>query len=223
MVKTVEKALIFSLFSLILFSCASGKADSPAAASASYESGESSQRAGGNNDERMVTYSLSLELAVKNTEETKKILIEQVKENKGFIVKETEKYITTRIPTDNMDKFVNSAKTLGEVENETKTGTDITDQYRDNVIRLENLKKVRDRYLTLLEKANAVNDILSIEKELERVNTQIEILEGRIKYEELSVAYSNITVRFREKAKPGPIGWIFYGLYKGLKWLFVWD
>jgi hypothetical protein len=68
-----------------------------------------------------------------------------------------------------------------------------------------------------------VSDILSIEKELERINTEIEILEGRIKYAELSVTYSNITVRFREKAAPGPLGWIFYGVYRGIKWLFVWN
>jgi hypothetical protein len=143
--------------------------------------------------------------------------------NKGFIVRETEDYISTRIPAENMETFLSSARTLGKIEYETKTGTDITDQYRDNVIRLDSLKNVRDRYLALLGKANAVNDILSIEKELERVNTEIEMLEGRIKYAELSVAYSNITVRFREKAKPGPVGWIFYGLFYGIKWLFVWD
>ncbi|MDR1024131.1 MAG: DUF4349 domain-containing protein, partial [Treponema sp.] len=68
-----------------------------------------------------------------------------------------------------------------------------------------------------------VSDILSIEKELERINTEIELLEGRIKYAELSVEYSDITVRFREKAKPGPFGWIFYGFYRGIRWLFVWN
>jgi hypothetical protein len=75
----------------------------------------------------------------------------------------------------------------------------------------------------LLDKANNVTDILSIEKELERVNTQIELMEGRIKHAQESVVYSSVTVRFREKAKPGPLGWIFYGLYQGVKWLFVWN
>jgi hypothetical protein len=190
----------------------------------SYESGEAiAGRSSNENDERMITYSISLELSVKNTVETKEILIEQVKSYNGFIVRETEKYITTRIPVENMENFINNAKTLGKIENESKTGTDITDQYRDNNIRLENLKSVRDKYLALLEKANTVSDILSIEKELERVNTEIELLEGKIKYAEQSTAYSNITVRFREKAKPGPIGWIFFGLYHGIKWLFIWD
>jgi hypothetical protein len=171
----------------------------------------------------MITYSVSLELSVKNTEDTRNALIEQIKINNGYIARESDYYITARIPSENMDNYVNNAKTLGKIENESKTGTDITDQYRDNVIRLESLKNVRNRYLALLERANTVSDILLIEKELERVNTEIEVLEGKIKYAELSVTYANITVRFREKAKPGPVGWIFYGLFYGLKWLFVWD
>ena len=212
---------------IMLASCAGGaKASVEMAPASSYQgfvSGESSRVSERASDERMVTYSASLTLSVKNTDETREMLIEQVKNNDGFIVRETESSITTRIPSENMGNFINTAKTLGKTENESKTGTDITDQYRDNVIRLDNLKSVRERYLALLEKANTVSDILDIEKELERVNTDIEILEGKIKYAELSVAYSNITVRFREKAKPGPIGWIFYGLYRGIKWLFVWN
>jgi len=226
MVKHIRKAAILAIFSLLFFSCASkapSRMESQAADSMSYESNGVVQRSGSENDDRMVTYSVSLELSVKNTDETKKALVEQVANNKGFIVQETDNYITTRVPVENMENFLQNARTLGKVENETKTGTDITDQYRDNVIRLESLKKLRDRYLELLEKANAISDILSIEKELERVNTGIELLEGKLKYAELSVAYSTITVRFKEKVKPGPVGWIFYGLYRGVKWLFVWD
>jgi hypothetical protein len=211
------------MFLPLLASCSSSpnspnsEASAPDESSASYRSSENA------GDNRMVTYSVSLRLFVKNPEETRRILIEQVKSNNGYIVKETEDYITTRIPAENMDNFLISARTLGKIDFETKTGTDITDQYRDNVIRLDSLRTVRNRYLALLEKANTVNDILTIEKELERINTQIELLEGKIKYAEQSVAYSNIMVGFREKVKPGPIGWIFYGLFRGIVWLFVWD
>lgn len=210
-------AILLLLFSVLLFSCAGG-----AQASASYTPINANRASEAAADNRMIAYSVTLELSVKNIESTRNTLIEEVKNSNGFIVKETDNSITTRIPSGNMDNFLNHAKTLGSIENENKTGTDITDQYRDNVIRLESLTNVRNRYLALLEQANAVSDILSIEKELERVNTEIELLEGKIKYAELSVAYSNITVQFTEKAKPGPFGWIFYGLYRGIKWLFVW-
>ncbi|MDR2943205.1 MAG: DUF4349 domain-containing protein [Treponema sp.] len=223
MCKNFQKISSLISLSLILFSCASGAPPSEPSAS-SYESGRLSQRASeSGNDERMITYSVSMDLSVKNPEETRKALTELIKINNGYIAKESDNYITARIPSENMDNFINNAKALGKTENESKTGTDITDQYRDNVIRLESLKNVRGRYLSLLEKANTVSDVLLIEKELERVNTEIELLEGKIKYAELNVTYANIMVRFRESAKPGPIGWIFYGLFYGIKWLFVWD
>ncbi|MDR3013386.1 MAG: DUF4349 domain-containing protein [Chitinispirillales bacterium] len=177
--------------------------------------------------ERMITYTASLELSVADTEETRSILLEQIKNNNGFVVRETNNFIITRIPSENMDTFLQHARTLGEVENETRTGTDITDQYQDNVMRLENFQNVRDRYLALLDHAITVSDILAIERELERINLQIETLKGKIRHAELSVAYSNITIRFRikeeqDKVRLGPVSWIFYGLYHGVKLLFVW-
>jgi hypothetical protein len=204
----------------ILLSCSNSPQAREETAFASYEDGETSRNAA---DDRMITYSVSMELSVKNPDETRRSIVEQIKQKNGFIVRETENLVTTRIPAENMDDFLSNIRELGKIENETRTGTDITDQYRDNVIRLDSLKNVRNRYLALLERADNVRDILVIEKELERVNLEIERLEGRIKQAELSVAYSIITVRFKERVKPGPVSWIFYGLFHGIKWLFVWN
>ena len=219
----VKYLRILSAFLVVLSSCASASRETaPASYELAYEASPA-RRSGNETDDRMIAYSVSVDLSVKNINETKTSILEQVKNSNGFVTRESDNYINARIPSAHMDNFVNQIKTLGKVENESKTGTDITDQYRDNVIRLNSLKSVRDRYVALLEKANSVNDILSIEKELERVNTEIEIMEGRVKYAELSVEYSNITVRYRERSKPGPVGWIFYGLFLGIKWLFVWS
>ena len=37
------------------------------------------------------------------------------------------------------------------------------------------------------------------------------------------VAMATISVDLEEDVSPGPIGWIGYGIYRGVKWLFVWD
>jgi len=232
MSKKILNLFVFVVLSSLLLSC-SGTKSSTSYKMASEASSSDFDRDAAyyKNSEkvtenRMVAYSVELNLLVENTSETKKIIIEQVKTNNGFIVLETNNSVRARIPSENMDIFTNKTKTLGKIERETKTGKDITEQYRDNVIRLESLKTVRNRYLELLEKADTVSDILSIEKELERVNAEIELLEGRKKHSELSVAYSDINVRFEEKgekARPGPVGWLFVGLYHGVKWLFVWN
>ena len=220
-----------SLIFILLSSCAGGASPANSAPEAlgenmrSSSGGLSREMSGGGseNDSRMVTYTVNLQISVNDVEETRKVITEQIENFGGYITRESNNQITTRIPAEFMEEFLNITRTFGKVENESRTGVDITDQYRDNVIRLENLKNVRGRYLELLQRAETVGDVLSIEKELERVNTEIEIMEGRIQYAQMSVAYSSITVRFNEKVRPGPIGWIFYGLYVGLKWLFVWD
>jgi hypothetical protein len=220
---TLLIALVLLAVSTVLLSCSGSPKAAYSEAPESDDPSVLSRSSEETSDVRMVTYTVSLRLDVKDIEETRKLLVAQVNNHNGYIVLETENTITTRIPNTHMENFLTEARTLGKIDYENKTGRDITDQYRDNVLRLDSLKSGRNRYLALLDKANNVNDILTVEKELERINTQIEVLEGKIKYAELSVAYSNITVVFREKAKPGPIGWIFYGLFRGIKWLFVWN
>jgi 5-methylcytosine-specific restriction endonuclease McrA len=216
-------AVIFIIIPVILSSCASSHKEAPAQL-ALYESNDkaSSRSYKGVADSRMVAYTISLALTVKNTDETKNILLQSVKNCNGYVVQESENYIAARVPQENAERFIHTSKALGKTVSESKTGTDITDQYRDNVIRLDNFKNVRQRYLALLERADSVHEVLSIEKELQRVELEIEVLEGRIKHSEQSVAYSYVTVRFREKTRPGPVGWVFYGLYHGVKLLFVW-
>jgi hypothetical protein len=231
MINRILKIIVIFSVLTVLVSCASAPASmSPMEDQYSGESynlsrAETSSLSNAeiSSDARMVTYTATLVLSVKDTLGTRSTLIEQVGIYDGYVVRESEDFITTRIPSGNMELFLSHARTLGKIESESRSGTDITDQYRNNVIRLHNMKNVRNRYIALLERANTVADILIIEKELERVNLEIEMLEGRIRYAQQSTAYSNITVRFREKAKPGPIGWVFVGLYHGVKWLFVWN
>jgi len=204
-----------------VLSCAIAEAPTPLSMNRAHSESSGGSEASG--DERMIAYAASLRLSVRNAEETRSVLMEQIKGNDGFVVRETENSVTARIPSGNRDRFLTHARTLGTLEGESGTGTDITDQYRDNGIRLDNLRNVRNRYLALLEQARTVADVLGIERELERVNTEIELIEGRMRHAELSVAYSSITVTFGERVRPGPVGWIFYGLYRGIKWLFVWN
>jgi len=224
MAQSAYKTGVSLLLFIILSSCSSSAPPVSYESDMSDEVSRASRERGGGeseNDSRMITYTAHIQISVNNVRETRKILAGQIETFDGFITRESDNQITSRIPVEYMDEFLNITRTLGKVENESKTGVDITDQYRDNVIRLESLRNIRSRYLEILKIAETVSDILSIEKELERVNTEIEIMEGKIQYAQMSVAYSNVTVRFTEKVKPGPIGWIFYGLYVGLKWLFV--
>lgn len=68
--------------------------------------------------------------------------------------------------------------------------------------RLENLQKQEKRLAEILGMAQTVDEVLSVEKELERVRGEIESLQGQINYIERSVAMSVITVRLTEAPPP---------------------
>ncbi|MCB0737835.1 MAG: DUF4349 domain-containing protein [Bacteroidetes bacterium] len=101
------------------------------------------------------------------------------------------------------------------------SGQDLTAQYLDFEIRLENAEKARARYLELLEKAENVESALLVEKELERLNGTIDMLIGQMNRMNHLTTYATITVRISERVKPGPLGYLGMGLYHAFKWLFV--
>ena len=62
---------------------------------------------------------------------------------------------------------------------------------------------------------------LAVEKELERVNGDIESFEGKLNKLTHLADMATITVQLQEKDKLGPLGYVFVGLWKGVRWLFV--
>ncbi len=113
-----------------------------------------------------------------------------------------EGYVTVRIPEDVYTVFVEGVGNLGEVTHKSVNAQDVTEEYVDISARLGNLKKQEARLLDILDMADSVEEVLSVEKELERVRGQIESLTGRLNYLEDRTDYSTINIRVTE---PRPI------------------
>jgi hypothetical protein len=147
------------------------------------------------------------------------------KKYNGFVLNYYQSRVVLRIPPDKLNIAMEEISTLGNVSQKSMSGNDITNEYHDLKLKLDNLEKTRDRYLEILKKADSVPTILEIEKELERVRNNIELIKGQLKRYAHLIEYSTLTVDLEQKdtVRPGPIGWIFYGLYHGIKWLFVWE
>ena len=103
-------------------------------------------------------------------------------------------YITVRVPQDQFSNVVQSIENLGELKNKNINNNDVTDQLFDLKIRIENAKATEARFLQILDKAVNISDILQIEQELNRIRTDIEILEGHINNLNNRVAYSSLTI-----------------------------
>jgi len=92
--------------------------------------------------------------------------------------------------------------TIGTVESKSITEEDVTEAYYDINARLANARKVQDRLYGILNRANKVEDILKVEKEIERIGEKIEVLEGKIRYFDSKVDYSRITITIYSKKRP---------------------
>lgn len=110
--------------------------------------------------------------------------------------------ITIRVPKEKHDAAVEEITELGEVKSEGTSGRDVTEEYIDLEARLNNLKKQEERLLVILDKAESVEDLLKVEKELARVRGEIESLTGRKKYLDNRIEFSTISVQLRE---PEPV------------------
>jgi hypothetical protein len=81
----------------------------------------------------------------------------------------------------------------------------------------------------LLETAKSVEDILNIERELARVQGEIDSMQGQLDYMDRQVAESTLDLTLQTpevtppETKPGPLGYVFVGIWKAVKWLFVWE
>jgi hypothetical protein len=145
------------------------------------------------------------------------------KSHGGYAELVTDSAVTARVPAERLDAFLAAVPSLGKVSRQSVSAEDVTEAHRDLKVRLDNVARVRARYLELLERATTVSDTLSVERELERVTADYESLKARLESVEAQVSLATVRVDFERPVRPGPVGWVFYGLARGVKWLFVWD
>ncbi|WP_202710200.1 DUF4349 domain-containing protein [Sporosalibacterium faouarense] len=103
-----------------------------------------------------------------------------------------------RIPQDEFANFILDFGNLGNIINNRTDGQDITNQYFDTEARLKTLEIQEDRLLEILKKAEKVEDIIDLERELSDIRYKIENLTGTIKKWDNLVSYSTIDVTVYE-------------------------
>lgn len=139
----------------------------------------------------------------------------------GYVLESGDRSTTIRVPSDSLETALERIESMAEVVSRAMAGQDVTDEYVDLETRLKNAERTRDRYLALLDQAETIQEMLTLERELERINGIIEGLKGRIQQLSNRITYASITVKTSEGVKPGPVAWLFGQMYKGVKWLFV--
>lgn len=128
-----------------------------------------------------------------------------VSNNKGRIINDSEgkdfstlfRNLTIKVPSQHFDRFINDvSKGVSYFEVKNISAEDVTEQFIDLTSRLKTKKKLEERYLEILKKANKVSEILEIEEQISTIREEIDAKEGQLKYLESRVSESTITIEF---------------------------
>jgi len=116
--------------------------------------------------------------------------------------------IAIRIPSDRFDEALGKLRKLAaKVPNESTSSQDVTEEYTDLQAQLRNLEATEAQYLELLKKAEKVEDILAVQRELSNVRGQIEQIKGRIQYLERTSDMALIEVNLQKTQPLDGTGW----------------
>lgn len=108
--------------------------------------------------------------------------------------------IVIRVPSKYFDNFLSeSTKNVAKFDNKEIEVKDVTEEFFDIQARLKTKKELESRYLELLKKANSITEILEVEKQIGQLRSEIESVEGRLKYLESKVSLSTLTMTFYQK------------------------
>ncbi len=111
---------------------------------------------------------------------------------------------TIRIPAASFSDVMGSLSTLGNVPY-TYTYTDnVTTRYYDTEARLNAYQAQETRLLELLEEAESVEDVITIEEKLTELRYQIESLQSTLKGWDRQVSYSTVYLSIEEVAEYTP-------------------
>ena len=108
---------------------------------------------------------------------------------------------TLRIPSDNLDEFIDVVETLGNVTYKNESVDDVTLRYVDVDSHKKALETEQERLLALLEKAENVEDIINIENRLSDVRYELENYESQIRLLDNQIDYSTVYVDISEVSR----------------------
>lgn len=110
-----------------------------------------------------------------------------------------------RIPAKKLGDFLSEIAEVSNVISRNERVTDVTLQYVDMESHKKALAAEQDRLLELLEQAENIEDIITIESRLSDVRYQIESMESQLRTMDNQVSYSTINLSIEEVKQLTPV------------------
>jgi Domain of unknown function (DUF4349) len=176
-----------------------------AQSAASAQAGQAEQPAGGASLpslDRMVIRTAKLSLQVGDVEQALARTREIAQAGGGFLSASNTRLeqdrtvadLTIQVRADALDSSLQALRGLGKVESETSGSQDVTEEYVDLDANLRNLQASESAILRLLDRAQRIEDVISLQRELTNVRGQIQRLQGRKTYIERRTDMATINV-----------------------------
>lgn len=155
--------------------------------------------------DKKIIKTATLQAEVKDYGLYSKGLSQKVKSLGGYISSEQqartdyriENSVTIKVPVAQFDAAVETIlKDVEQVETRQISSEDVSTAYIDSKSRLEARKQVRLRYLELLKSAKNMSDIIEVQKEINSIEEEIELVSGRINYLGYASAMSTIQLTY---------------------------
>lgn len=102
--------------------------------------------------------------------------------------------MTVRMPGESFDSFLDTMGTLGTIKRQDIVTSDVTEDYIDKEAQITSLTLQRDQYYRILNKAETVEDILNVQREIDRVQLSLDRVTGKMKYLENQIAFGTLSI-----------------------------
>ncbi|MFZ0578725.1 MAG: DUF4349 domain-containing protein, partial [Psychrobacillus psychrotolerans] len=157
---------------------------------------------------RMIIHQARISTSVKDLKKAQHNMEQRVKDYGGYIV-ESNVYLESdetssgkmivRIPEKHFETFLSETEVeASKVLEKNVTGQDVTEQYVDLSSRVKSKRAVEERLLAFMKDAEKTEDLLKISSDLAKVQEEIEVLVGKIKYFENQTSFSTIELTMFE-------------------------
>ncbi len=152
--------------------------------------------------ERKVIQNAGLVLTVRDVSQVVDKIIKIGQDNQGYTVSSNlsrgddwvRGEVNIKVPSAKLNSVMDEIAALGEIKDESISTQDVSEEYYDSQARLAVLKKKEERLLALIDQAKTIEEIISVENELTRARSDIEVLQGRLNYLENATSYSSISI-----------------------------
>src|SRR5690606_35921493 len=164
-------------------------------------------------EEQKIIKTARLALETQDVEATHKNILRLASQYKGLVQSDNSgkdynriyKNLIVRVPTENFQQFIDGiSEGVTYFDHKDISRQDVSEEFIDLEARLKAKRILEERYLELLKKANKVEEMLQIERELSNIREEIEAKQGRLQYLQNQVSMSTVNIEiYKTTAETG--------------------